>query len=171
MNANFLRYEDISELNDPALFNLLNIPLGHAVSIPLPTLRWGRPGFAYFASPTFRVPGAPKDQAAPDRWWVIDAEKRSIEIYAKWEALPFVQGVNFETVHITPGQYTKSDIQEKRKLVYQLMDEAVQDFFLNQPGDRRICHQLLEGLTIITPAPLLVQYRDLAPDFFLWLEA
>ena len=55
------------------------IPVEHAISLPLPTKRWGKPSYAYFASPSLRSPGHPVEQGAPDRWWVTDAHggKRS----------------------------------------------------------------------------------------------
>jgi hypothetical protein len=171
MNITFLPYKEILNLEDASFFSSLGIPLEHTISIPLPTKRWDGPGYAFFASSTFRSPGQPKEQAAPDRWWVVDAQNPYLKIYVKWDTLPFAQGVQWESVQILPGRYSKSEIQERRETVKDLMDAVVPDFFGDNPGNPSARKILLEALIVIIPEQLLEQYRYLVPDFFQWLDA
>src|SRR5215471_18837736 len=81
-----------------------DIPVGYLLSLPLPTRRCGRPGYALFASATSRRPGEPRQQQAPDRWFVIDAVTGHLLIYALTTVLPFGDAATWEADPISASQ-------------------------------------------------------------------
>lgn len=150
------------------------VPIEHAISLPIPTLRWSLPGFAGFAGPAVRVPGRPLRLAPPDRWWALHAEGRHLIGYALIKALPFSDklGTN-EAIVDRPGR-SITDLQEDLQLLTQLMDQAVPPFFAGSKAgskiDPAIGGDLLEVLTAHVTDAVTPWYQRLAPDFFQWLE-
>ena len=79
------RYRDYGEIIGSAIRALAIedlVPIEHAVSLPMPTMRWSSPVFAVFAGPALRRPGRPLELHPPDRWWAVDAESGDLVAYA-----------------------------------------------------------------------------------------
>ena len=55
----YINYGEIRQRQRTHVLRQTEVPVDHAVSLPLPTLRWGRPAYACFASPAIRRPGQP----------------------------------------------------------------------------------------------------------------
>ena len=147
------------------------IPVEHAVSLPLPTRRWGTPAYASFASPALRRPGQPVEQGAPDRWWAVGAHGGRLIIYALWKAAQYADGVNWTTVALPQVTATIAELKEALSRIEELMDALVQAFFAGEGGDVQGRKALSDALEAYLPEPIKLQYRALAPDFFAWLEA
>jgi len=147
------------------------VPVEHAVSLPLPTRRWGQPGYAFFAAPASRAPDRPPVQAAPDRWWVVDAQAGNLIVYALCSALPLVTDVRWTESPLPP---VTSSLDELRKALHDIetrMDVIGPQFFSSGPSDAGGRRTLADALRAYLPQPLQPQYRALTPDFFAWLEA
>lgn len=146
------------------------IPMEHSISLPLPTLRAGQPGYAFFASPALRVPGEPLRQGTPDRWWISDARNGQTLLFAHYQVHPFSTSTTFVTETLPPPSLEIRELQKGLKEVMALITACSHSFFASQTGDpelRRATHDLLSK---ILPAPLQTRYRTLVPDFFAWLE-
>ena len=150
-------------------FRTAEVPVEHSVSLPMPTTRNGGPGFAQFAAPCSRTPGEAPVQTAPDRWWVLDAAGKGVRLYARTEAVPF--GLTaFERQPVPTAAPDVPTLVGWQKELFAALDAATAPFFAGTPADPTAAADLLAKFTRVVPAPLVPLYRDLAPDFFHWLE-
>lgn len=145
------------------------VPTEHTVSFPLPTLRSGNPGFALFASPAIRMAGRPKEQGAPDRWWVLAAQNGHLLVYALCSAIPFSSETWQPTV-LSPLTATMSELRAAIGKLETLMDGQASLFFRGEAGNPAAKQELKQAFAAVLPSELLSQYRALAPDFWSWLE-
>jgi hypothetical protein len=167
----YLSYKEVMKRHHTATLRQAEIPIEHAVSLPMPTKRWLGPAYTFFASPALRRPGQPMEQGVPDRWWVIDAHGGHLIIYTLWRVMAYAQGVSWTTVTLPRVTQSIAEQQAKVETVELLMETLVPAFFANEQGEASTRKALLEVLQTYIPAPLLPQYRALTPDFFAWLEA
>ena len=152
------------------LLRQTEIPVEHAISLPLPTKRLPDPGYVFFASPAIRRPKEPMEQGAPDRWWIVDAHNGQLMIYVLWEVMPFTRGGSWTTQTLPARIQTLEEQQAALESIESLIDTLTVAFFTNEAGEQATCKALLEALETFLPAPLLPQYRTFASDFFAWLE-
>ena len=146
------------------------IPVEHAISLPLPTLRWNRSAYISFASPAIRRPNQPMQQWAPDRWWAYDASNGKLIIYALWDALPYAEDVQRNWMILPPITYSVAQLQEQIVTIELLMTETASAFFAKKAGEKATRTALSEALVAYIPQPLLPHYQALAPDFWAWLS-
>lgn len=151
-------------------FRTSEVPVEHAVSLPMPTARTGAAGYAQFAAPCVRHPGQKPVQSAPDRWWVMDAASKGIRLYARTDAVPFVTTA-FARQEVPSPAPDLPTLLGWQKELFAALDAATGPFFAGTPADPTAAAELLRLFTRMVPAPLVPLYRDLAPDFFTWLEA
>jgi hypothetical protein len=170
IDKRLMSYAELRERQKSHVLIRSEVPLEHAVSLPLPTLAWGEPAFAYFASPALRRPDEPMQQGAPDRWWVVGAYGGRGLVYALAKAVPFPLGAQFETVTLPRISISRDELRQSLKAVESALDSLAPRFFAHEPGDAAERKQLGAMLTELLPKPLQPQYRALAPDFFSWLE-
>jgi hypothetical protein len=146
------------------------IPIEHAVSLPMPTRRFGSPAYAFFAAPAIRRPGAPTVHGAPDRWWVLSALGAHVEVYAVTSIFSFAEnGQVWESTEVPAPTATIPELQSSLKEFEALMDVTVPDFFSGASADPEHASTVLRALGEQIPRPLMDQYRALARDFFEWL--
>lgn len=147
------------------------VPIEHSISLPLPTKRWGAPAYAFFASPAVRIRGEPMQQESPDRWWLISPYGGRVILYALWSALPFAENAGWSDVTIPPATGSIKEDEEMLANIRLLMDSLAPEFFAGHARDASSRKALSDSLAAHIEAPLMPQYRALAPDFFAWLEA
>jgi hypothetical protein len=146
------------------------IPTENIVSFPLPTRRWGAPAFAFFASPALTLPNEVR-QGPPSRWFGLDAASGRLLFYALCEVVPLPSPTPFESIELAPRPGTFADLEANMARLESVLDAASSAFFSNHsaPGATR---QDVEGaFAALVDAPILEQYRALAPDFWAWLES
>jgi hypothetical protein len=147
------------------------IPVEHEISLPVPTLRFGAPGYAWFAGPAGRRPGRPLRLGPPDRWWVLGAARRGLIAYARTTAIPFSdRPLGPDWVELPPVTRDLEAIEEDLRLLDSLAERAVPEFFDGRQGEAVMRTDLLAVLTAHATPLLIDWYRALAPDFFSWLE-
>jgi hypothetical protein len=168
---NLLSYAELKKRQKVHCLRQAEIPVGHVISLLLPTQRWGGNGYACFASPAQRIPGEPLRQAPPDRWWVVDAYSGHLLQYALWDVLPYALGMQWDTVTLSPPTSSLQALQQMMQRLEQLLENVAEPFFLNKPDPPGLRSELRSSLHSYIPAPLLPQYRELVPDLFSWLEA
>jgi hypothetical protein len=165
-----LNYTQIRERMRRHPLRQSEIPVEHAVSLPLPTKRFGASGYAFFSSPAVRRPGVPTVQSAPDRWWVLSALGAHIDLYTLVSIFPLgPEGSAWEAVELPATAATIQELQASLKEFEALMDLTVPDFFAGKPADPEHAATVWKALEEQVPKPLLEQYRALAGDFFEWL--
>lgn len=167
----WLTFEEIRIRQRSSAVRVAEVPVEHAVSFPLPTLRFGAAAYAAFAAPALRPTDGPAEQGVPDRWWAVDAVAGRLVVYALWQAIPFAEGVAWSPVTLPS---LNRSVAEVRKLIADLEGRVAglaPRFFASEPGDAEARRGLLRALAEFLPAPLQPQYRALVPDFFAWLEA
>lgn len=145
------------------------VPVEHAVSLPMPTKRTGSPGFAHFAAAAARDPEGPTKMSPPDRWWVIDAKRGRLLIYALSSVSTFAAESEFHPVVLDGATKTVDELRDLHSKLEAAIDDLLGDFFTGNAGDaaaRAAARGLLESAI---PEPLTPVYRNLAPDFFDWL--
>lgn len=173
-DKSLLSYHDIRARERSHPFFQREVPVEHFKSLPMPTLRWGGPAFASFASPAKRAPRQPLVVSAPDRWWSISATNGRLQAYALASAVPFTDADLGGSVTISPpgGAQSTTLAEQKAHLdaVEALFDGATAAFFAGQPGAPEARAALAEALRTVIPAELAPLYRALTPDFFAWLE-
>lgn len=146
------------------------VPVEHAVSLPVPTRRWTLSGYAAFAGPARRVPGESLQLGLPDRWWLIDARSGDLLAYNRTECLPFAAGLGTGWVTLPTPHRSIAALQEDQRVLDNLMEAAAPDFFAGGTGAPDTRADLAAALAACAGAPVLPWYRALAPDFFRWLE-
>ena len=148
-----------------------DIPVEHYLSLPLPTTRWGEPGYTSFASPALRRPGQPPQIGTPDRWWALSAQGGGLLIYALWRVLPYAEEVQWTSVTLPPVARTVPEQQQELEVLEDLLNGLAPPFFTGEAGEGAVRRAAADLLKAHVPAPLLPWYRALTPDFFTWLEA
>lgn len=145
-------------------------PVEHAISLPLPTLRWGAPGYACFAGPAVRAPRQTLQLAVPDRWWLLDPRRAGLVVYGLTAAIPFTESRWEGPVTVTPSGRSLADVQEDLKLVDDLMDVGARAFLQSEDLEATTRQDLAAALLAYLPTSVLPWYRALVPDFFAWIE-
>lgn len=170
MSTNMQSYTEIIQRQRGQLQHQ-EVPIGHAVSLPMPTLRWGQPAYASFASPAHRVPGQPISQDVPDRWWIIDAANGHLMLYALTKVQSFSNHQEWTTQTLPNVTRTMAELNQAMLRLRDLMTEQIPLFFAGEPGDPLARQEMGKLLPVFIAGPLLAQYRALTPDFFQWLNA
>lgn len=145
------------------------VPVEHAISLPVPTLRWSLPGYGGFAGPATRAPGQPLRLGTPDRWWALHAEHHRLIGYGLIAAFPFA-ALGADQVLVDRSGRSVADAHEDLRLLDELMDQVAGSFLAGSASDAALRSDLLEALTTNVTDPILPWYRAFAPDFFSWLE-
>ncbi len=169
-----LDYATLRKHQGSSAFRMAEIPIEHSISLGLPTLRWGRPAYAFFAGPALKRRGQPVQQGVPDRWWAVDPRSEHLLAYALVVALPFAEGdasSTWATVTLPQPDATVEHLRERLATIDAMMDTLAPRFFEREPVSRSARAALAEILIAHIPAPLLAPYRALTPDFWAWLEA
>ncbi len=168
-NLPILPYSEIRERMRAHPLRQVEIPVEHAVSLAMPTRRFGAPGYAYFASPTTRRVGEPVRQSPPDRWWVLSAQTGRLLIYSLVEVQPFAEP-EWAACQLPPVLLSVAELRQALENIEQLLDQVVPGFFAGRAGDRATLRALSDLLAVHLPVPMLPQYKALAADFFAWLD-
>ncbi len=171
VEKHLIGYTELRERQKSHVLIRSEVPTEHAISLPLPTLSWGEPAFAFFAAPALRRPDEPMQQGAPDRWWVMGAHGGRLLVYALCKAVPFPSGGRFEGVTLPRLTIARDELRQSLKAVETSLDTLAPHFFAHEPGDELQRKQLGAMLAELLPKPLQPQYRALVPDFFSWLES
>jgi hypothetical protein len=169
-NTARLSYADARRLFGTHPIRISEIPVEHAISLPVPTLRCGAPGYAGFAGPARRVPHAPLQLGAPDRWWVLGVQRGALLLYGLTTAVRFMEKLSPEQVTLPPVTRSLAAVEEDLRILDMLMDRAGGEFFAVRPADADLVTDLLAVLTAHVSPMVMSWYRGLAPDFFGWLE-
>jgi hypothetical protein len=167
----WLTYRQAREQQRSHPLRLAEVPVEHAVSLPLPTLRWGTPAYAQFAAPALRSPEGPQQEGPPDRWWALDARSGRLLVYALVSAVPFAAGAPLEAVTLPPAGCTLDELRRRHAQLEGVLGGLSPEFFAGRQGDPAARRQAADLLAAVIPAALLGRYRAFAPDFFAWLEA
>lgn len=165
----YLIYSDVASSAGSANRMHVDVPIGYAVSLLLPTRRFGFPAYAAFASPSLRDPGKPVTQGPPDRWWLLDARRGSLALFAMCRIYHFAD-THFETVVLPSPTGTLANLREELADIRTQMDGIVLTFFQGEAGDQATQRKLLAALKSRIPELIWPQYEAIAPDFFLWLK-
>jgi hypothetical protein len=166
----FMSYSDVQKWFQQHPLRQTEIPIEHAVSLPLPTLRWGEPAFAFFAAPAERLAGGPSRQGAPDRWWAFRAKGGQVLVYALTHVVAFGPG-DWQPETVLPAADNVVALRRMVLDIEQMMDVLVPEFFAGNPGDSEVRQALAGVFSRFVSSPLMDRYHALAPDFFTWLEA
>jgi len=166
-----LSFTEARKLQHSSSLRQSEIPIEHAISLPMPTNRWGEPGYALFASPALRRPGQPVEQGGPDRWWVVSANGGNLIVYARSIAVRFSGTESWPSVTMPPVNRSIDEMRQALREIDEVMDALAPAFFAGEKGDAQLRGELASLLGSHLPEPLVPQYRELAPDFFAWLES
>ena len=169
-NTGRLSYADARRLFGTHPIRISEIPVEHAISLPVPTLRCGVPGYAGFAGPARRSPRAPLELRRPDRWFTFSAQRGSLVLYSLVTAVPFTENLSPEQVTLPPVTRSLAAVEEDLRMLDTLMDRAAGEFFAARPGDKDLATDLLAVLTAHVSPLVMDWYKALGWDFFSWLE-
>jgi hypothetical protein len=171
LEKHLLGYTQIRQRLQEHPLRQTEIPIEHAVSLPVPTMRWGEPAYAFFASPAERKPGQPIRQGPPDRWWAFRALGGELLVYSLSTVYPFTRDQAWMSIDVPPAATSVAVLQQMLKDILEMADTVTPAFFSGEPGDHEVRVALARVLFLFLPPVLLDQYRALGPDFFQWLEA
>lgn len=170
MNKTYISYSAFSKRERTHPLRQYEIPVTHAVSLTIPTLRVGLAGYAGFASPALRSPEKPLVLSPPDRWWIFSALDGKLISYALCAAFPLSADISFRSIEIVDSAVALDTIRNRKKKIEGLLDQMSPLFFEGQRIEQSLRIQLLQLLNEHIPADLIPQYRALARDFFTWLD-
>lgn len=144
------------------------IPLGHIVSLPIPTMRLGAPGFAFFAAAPVREPSQAWRLSPPDRHGVVAADGAALLLYARTSAVPLATtGTVWSTVMAPASKESPQTLSARLLSLEPIMDQAAEAFFDCAPA--RLGPMLASELEAVVGATVFPFYEALAPDFIAWL--
>lgn len=144
------------------------IPLGHIVSLPLPTMRLGAPGFAFHAVAPVREPSQPWRLSPPDRHGVVAASGAALLLYARTSALPLAaQGTVWSTVSPLASKESPQVLNARLLSLEPIMDQAAEAFF--NGASAHLGPMLASELEAVVGSAVFPFYRAMAPDFIAWL--
>jgi hypothetical protein len=169
--SEYMSMTEVSQRQRTHPLRLAEVPVEHAISLPLPTRRWGAPAYACFAAPAVRRPENPPQQSPPDRWWAMGAKNGRLLAYALCQAVPFADSSGWCTVTLPEVGLSLAELRQALADLEAQVTRLAPVFFNGERGDLAARKALSESLERCLPAPLLPQYRALVPDFFAWLEA
>jgi hypothetical protein len=165
-----LTYSDVLSGKRINIRQQVDLPIGHSVSLMLPTLRFGVAGYAAFASPTVRGKENAVRQSPPDRWWLLDARRGTVAVFSLCSIHHFTDA-RFETVVLSRDMGTVSELRQQLEELRQQMDVLAPLFFQRQePADPEARPRLFSLLKSRIPEPLFTQHEAIAPDFFAWIN-
>lgn len=145
------------------------VPVEHYVSLAIPTVRGNIAGFAHFAAPAIRRPEGPVQLGSPDRWWVSDARRGQLMIYALTSVQHFATDVTFAPVELDAESQTMDELRQLHSNLNAVVDRLLPNFFRGQTGDVVVREEARTILAKAIPVQLMPIYLALAPDFFTWL--
>lgn len=163
-----LTYAELRQSQKTHYLRQHEIPVEHSLSWPVPTLRWGIPAYACFASPAHRMPGKPLVQGPPDRWWLIDARNGHLLLYALTRLHPFSQEA-WSDVEFPAVQRSLAEQKELLAGLEQHMATAADRFLSGEQLSSSEQADLKAVFSALVPDSLAAQYHALVPDFFEWL--
>lgn len=169
-SPDWLSYRELLRRQSIHAMRESEVPSEHAISLGLPTRRWLRPGYAFFASPAVRRPGTPPRQHPPDRWWVLDARTGHLIVYALAVAIPFTDAAGWEVVTLPDLSLDVYEQRDRHARLAELMDRVAPSFFRGESGSVDDRKGLADALAALIPGSLTPQYRALVPEFFSWLD-
>jgi hypothetical protein len=144
------------------------LPIGHAVSLALPTLRLGFPAVTAFAAPAVRREGDLR-QFPPDRWWAVGASTGRLAFYAVTAAVPLSpQAESWAPLDIQPLPYSIEELENRLAALDSIIDVAAGRFWGGQSPERG--PEIARAIEGTIPPDLVGQHRALAPDFWAWLS-
>lgn len=169
-NHDYMSYKKIRQIQSSFELRKSEIPIEYSLSLPLPTLRWGKAGYASFACNTLRIPGVPTEQNPPDIWWLINAVNRRLLLYAHFDVLPYVRDVDWHPVILPKVQFTIAQLKEQLNYIEILLDQLAPKFFSDIFATQEDRSNFTNAFSGYIPSPLLPFYETLVPDFFDWLK-
>jgi len=168
----------LADLQRALLANLTllhEVPVEFAKSIPLPTLRWGQPAWAVFASPALRLPGHARLQGPPKYYTVISAyvtgEEPQLLLHSRTDAAPLTDDTLSE-VSLPNAAFSLEEVKGAAIALQPLLDAAAKAFFAGStPGDSAdLRKQTIRQFRVLVPFMLWPHYAALVPDFWSWLS-
>lgn len=166
--GSFLPYIDAVSGSRKGATRQVEIPIGHAVSLPLPTRRFGIPAYAAFASPAIREPEKPLHQAPPDRWWLLDARSGVVALFAMCGIHHFANE-SFVPVVLPQPVGTIAELRQQLNDIQSDLGMLAPQFFSGKDGQPEVRERLHAALKARIPDALWGQYEALVPDFLAWL--
>ncbi len=168
---NILTYSEVLARQRAGFLRASEIPVEAVVSLPIPTLRAGEPGFAFFAVPTSNVLLQPVEQGPPDRWWTVSARNGHLLVYALCRVVPFAPAGDLKGITVPADHRTLAEIRQDASGIEGQMNALAPLFFAGEAGDAEARKALMQLLASHLKEPVLLYYRALAADFFTWLDA
>lgn len=163
-------YAEVRRRGTRLTVRIEEVPIGHHVSLPMPTLRWADPAYASFAGPAVRTPGVSPRFGTPDRWWLVRAGDLGLMTYALVRSVPFSTELPAGPVVVPLSGRTRLEKREDEGLLHELLTAAIPQFFAGTALPETLRADLAAALAAVLPSELRPWYRALTPDFFDWLE-
>jgi len=164
-----LQWSQMQELMRTHWLRRSDIPAEAAVSLPLPTLRFGGPGFQFHAGAMLRDPAGTIRREPPDCHWAFAAQGGRLLYYARSRAIPLEPaGAGWTAVSMDRPSLDVRALRERFQAFGPIMDQACERFFDGAPAD--FAADLLAELELLAGPPVMPFYRAMAPDFWQWLD-
>lgn len=162
-------YLDVVAGSHKGAIREVEVPIGHSLSLPIPTLKFGIPAYAAFASPAVREPEQPVVQGPPDRWWLMDARNGALALFAYCNIYPFTQE-HFTKVALPRPVGAVAELRQNLVDIQRQIEVLAPVFFCGEEGEAEARHHLHQALKLRIPAVLWPQYQAIATDFLAWLS-
>lgn len=171
-NITWVSSDSISKyLSEHPLFRAA-VPVEHYKSMPLPTLKLGRPAYAFFTAPASRLRGQPTGIGKPDRVAAVCARTREILFYSRelLGKVPLFGGFPGELVTVSAPSASVAELRQTMADTHRLITAVAPAFFSGTEANGVQRHAALAAVRSILPEPLFPDYEVVAGDFFRWLE-
>jgi len=151
------------------------VAIGHHISFPVPTRRWGRPVWAVFCAPSSARPGV-STVGLPDRWWALDAATGALAAYAFEDIVPVLAAAAGSVAHengiitLKGGGRSLAEVKSALARLENALGLVSEFFFDGRSAPASSRAEALAALKDTISPELMPFYRALASDFFAWLE-
>ena len=170
VTAHWISFSEVRTILKTHCLRQAEIPMGHYISLPLPTFHAGRPGYASFASPSRHRRGDPALIGPPDRHWLLDARDGRLLLYALTSIEPLLTTEESTSVHLPEVSGSVGELREQLASLEAQLESLTAPFFAQQTVSDRDRARLAKALRGLLPPPLLGWHNAIAPDFFRWVQ-
>jgi len=145
------------------------VPLERWISLPMPTMHYGRPAYVFFSASNPSPLAERKRIGPPDRWWVLAADHAEPMLFALCSVLPLGGREWSPTPLGEDSERTLEQIEVGYAQLQRAMDVVSVAFLSGGEASESSKCEVLTQLRSQLPESILEQHRAAAPDFFRWL--
>ena len=165
-DKSILSIKEIHEIYLHSVVYRSMVPTVWELSLPMPTLRFSKPAYAWFVSAALKTPGSPLKLSPPNIFFALDAITGEILHYDTWKLPLKASQERWYAVDLPLSKFSREASKERFSRVIDSLNQAASDFFKNNAIKPVDAHRINEYLNV----EMLAWYKSIAFDFWSVLD-